>query len=53
MELYQHFSFDNNPEAMKRNFQKGVARTYYIEVDGQMVSSASTTAENTLSAMVV
>ena len=53
MELYQHFSFDNNPEAMKRNMEKGVARTCYIEVNGQMVSSASTTAENSLSAMVV
>lgn len=53
MELYRHFSFSNNPESIKRNMEKGVARTYYIEVDGQMVSSASSTAENTLSAMVV
>ncbi|MGN1400156.1 MAG: GNAT family N-acetyltransferase [Bacillus sp. (in: firmicutes)] len=33
--------------------EKGTARTYYIQQDGIIVSSASTTAENSMSAMVV
>ncbi|MTH55669.1 GNAT family N-acetyltransferase [Bacillus mangrovi] len=56
IELYGHieeFSTNENVESRRRNMEKGVARTYYIEEDGKMVSSASTGAENTLSAMVV
>ena len=30
-----------------------MARTFYLEVDGKIISTASTTAENSLSAMVV
>lgn len=33
--------------------ESGVARTFYIEREGRFVSTASTTAENSLSAMVV
>ena len=42
-----------NSDSMKRSMEKGVARTFYVEVNGQMVSSASTTVENTYAAMVV
>jgi len=40
-------------ESLQRSMEKGVARTYYIERDGTMVSSASTAAENSQSAMIV
>ncbi len=33
--------------------EQGVARCYYIEEDGEMVSTASTSAENKASAMIV
>ncbi|CQR46137.1 Acetyltransferase (GNAT) family protein [Paraliobacillus sp. PM-2] len=42
-----------NAESKRRNLEKGVTRGYYIENNGQIVSTASTTAENTKSAMVV
>ncbi|MDL4839186.1 GNAT family N-acetyltransferase [Aquibacillus rhizosphaerae] len=48
--------FDNiqfNVESKKRNMEQGVTRAYYIESDGKMVSTASTTAENSKSAMIV
>lgn len=41
------------PENKRRNIKKGVTRGYYVEEDGKIISSASTTAENTKSAMVV
>lgn len=55
MDLYRQIqSFvDVNPVAKKTDMENGVARVYYIEVGGQMVSSASTAAENTMSAMIV
>lgn len=55
MDLYRQVSsfVDINPVAKRIDMENGVARTYYIEVDGQMVSSASTAAENTMSAMIV
>ncbi|MBM7583809.1 putative GNAT family acetyltransferase [Bacillus pakistanensis] len=37
----------------KRSMEKGVSRSYYIQKNRKMVSSASTTAENSLSAMIV
>ncbi|MEL3973942.1 GNAT family N-acetyltransferase [Rossellomorea oryzaecorticis] len=40
-------------EKRKHGMEKGVARSYYIEKDGIYVSSASTTAENSMSAMIV
>ncbi|WP_407269245.1 GNAT family N-acetyltransferase [Radiobacillus sp. PE A8.2] len=42
-----------NADSKKRNMEKGVARTYYIEREGEMASSVSTAAENSISAMVV
>ncbi|MFC4386487.1 GNAT family N-acetyltransferase [Gracilibacillus marinus] len=42
-----------NLEIKKRNMQNGVARCYYVEEDGVMVSTASTSAENKNSAMIV
>ncbi|MFY4774164.1 GNAT family N-acetyltransferase [Metabacillus sp. RGM 3146] len=47
------FSSNESPESKRRNMEKGTARTYFIEEDRRLVSSASTAAENTLSAMVV
>lgn len=44
--------FDNFPiEIVKRHFESG--RTYYIEKDKEVVSIAQTTAENSISAMVI
>ncbi|HAQ07488.1 MAG TPA: GNAT family N-acetyltransferase [Bacillus bacterium] len=48
--------FAPNPEARKMLMQAietGTGRTYYIEEDGKMVASASTAAENSVSAMIV
>lgn len=42
-----------NAETKRQNLEKGFARCYYIEDDGVMVSSASSTAENSQSAMIV
>lgn len=44
---------DRNLEGMKKAMKAGVSRTYYIEEDGQIVSSVSTAAENTYAGMVV
>ncbi|WP_173917139.1 GNAT family N-acetyltransferase [Halobacillus sp. Marseille-Q1614] len=43
----------NREEGMRKGFESGSARTYFIEKDSLFVSSASTTAENTMSAMIV
>ncbi|TYS71017.1 GNAT family N-acetyltransferase [Sutcliffiella horikoshii] len=40
-------------ERKKRVLEEGVSRSFFMEEDGEMVSTASTTAENTVSAMVV
>ncbi|WP_404350810.1 GNAT family N-acetyltransferase [Sutcliffiella horikoshii] len=40
-------------ERKKRVLEEGVSRSYFVEEDDEMVSTASTTAENTVSAMVV
>lgn len=48
--------FSTSSFNVKRNeevLRSGVGRTFYIEQDGRIVSSASTTAENSQSAMVV
>lgn len=47
------FETGETVEEKKRNQEKGVSRTYYIEEDGKPVSAASTAAENSESAMVV
>ncbi|WP_034765534.1 GNAT family N-acetyltransferase [Rossellomorea vietnamensis] len=44
---------DFTVEKRKHGMEKGVARSYYVEEDGKFVSSASTTAENSMSAMIV
>ncbi|WP_010650305.1 GNAT family N-acetyltransferase [Oceanobacillus massiliensis] len=40
-------------ERKRRGLQNGTSRTFFIMEDGKMVSTASTTAENSLSAMIV
>lgn len=40
-------------EMMVKAMEIGKARTYFIEVNGEMVASVSTTAENSISAMIV
>ncbi|MGV3466443.1 MAG: GNAT family N-acetyltransferase [Heyndrickxia sp.] len=48
--------FVPNPHAkemMIKGMEIGKARTYYIDVEGEMAASASTTAENSVSAMIV
>jgi uncharacterized protein len=42
-----------DPENKRRNLENGTSRAYFIMEDGKMVSTASTAAENSLSAMVV
>lgn len=53
MSAIPEFDSSEKAESKRRNMEKGTTRTYYIEKDGQMISSASTAAENTLSAMIV
>jgi uncharacterized protein len=48
--------FHPNPNArdiLLQSLKTGTGRTYYLEQDGQMVASASTAAENSMSAMIV
>ncbi|SDY02224.1 hypothetical protein SAMN05421736_101160 [Evansella caseinilytica] len=40
-------------ESKRRNLGRGTSRTFYIEDEGEIVSTASTAAENSLSAMIV
>ncbi|MDP5272856.1 GNAT family N-acetyltransferase [Chengkuizengella axinellae] len=40
-------------ERKRRGLEEGVSRSFFIKEDGRMVSTASTAAENSLSAMVV
>ncbi|ARI78281.1 GNAT family N-acetyltransferase [Halobacillus mangrovi] len=48
------FEPDNTrAESLKKGMENGSSRTFYLEKDGKIVSSASTTAENSKSAMVV
>ncbi|AZB42140.1 GNAT family N-acetyltransferase [Bacillus sp. FJAT-42376] len=49
----EEFTGSESIESKRRNMEKGVSRTYYVEADSMMVSAASTAAENSLSAMVV
>ncbi|BCG59252.1 GNAT family N-acetyltransferase [Paenibacillus sp. URB8-2] len=49
--------FDVNPESSRRSLRRtletGTGRTYFVERNGHVAASASTTAENSMSAMVV
>ncbi|MFZ0370842.1 MAG: GNAT family N-acetyltransferase [Halobacillus sp.] len=52
--LIPEFEMDNSREdSMKRGLQNGSARTYFIKNGHNILSCASTTAENSMSAMVV
>lgn len=57
VELYDQIpEFDTRDDqgaGLKKNMENGVGRCYYVEEDGKMVSTAMTTAENSMSAMVV
>ncbi|WP_433742248.1 GNAT family N-acetyltransferase [Falsibacillus pallidus] len=56
MDLYkqiEEFNSAETAEQKRRNMEKGTARSFYIEMDGEMISAASTAAENSQSAMVV
>ncbi|MGG1630011.1 GNAT family N-acetyltransferase [Rossellomorea sp. NRS-1567] len=44
---------DFSVEKRKHSMEAGVSRSYYVEEDGKFVSSSSTTAENSMSAMIV
>ncbi|MCP8615879.1 GNAT family N-acetyltransferase [Salirhabdus salicampi] len=44
---------EGRQESMTRNMKDGFSRVFYVEEDGEMVSSAMTTAENSMSAMVI
>jgi uncharacterized protein len=43
----------NAPKILRQSLETGTGRTYYLEQNGQMVASASTAAENSMSAMIV
>lgn len=47
------FQSSETVEEKRRNLEQGVSRNYYITLDGQVVSAASTAAENSRSAMIV
>jgi len=49
----EEFVTNESQDEMRRNMEKGVTRTYFIEDNDTMVSAASTAAENSKSAMVV
>ncbi|WP_341482335.1 GNAT family N-acetyltransferase [Bacillus kexueae] len=57
VELYYKIPFKsaarNGAKSHQTSMEKGVARTYYIEREGKLVSVASTAAENSQSAMIV
>ncbi|CAM4181630.1 acetyltransferase [Bacillus manliponensis] len=44
---------DESEKLLRQAIETNTGRTYYIEKDGEMVACASTSAENSLSAMVV
>lgn len=44
---------DNRSEGLRTSMEEGVSRCFYIEKEAHMVSAAMTTAENSMSAMVV
>lgn len=55
-ELHKSIDEFNTPDTVEekqRNLEKGISRTYYLSIDGQVVSAASTAAENSQSAMIV
>ncbi|UQZ37188.1 GNAT family N-acetyltransferase [Paenibacillus sp. PK3_47] len=49
--------FESSPEDSRRSYRKtlesGTGRTYFAEQDGRVIAAASTTAENSMSAMIV
>ncbi|WP_270180712.1 GNAT family N-acetyltransferase [Alkalihalobacillus sp. CinArs1] len=47
------FNSSETVEEKQRNLDKGISRTYYMTIDGQVVTAASTAAENSQSAMIV
>jgi len=57
LDLRQHIAefagMGSTRESMEKTFETNSGRTFYIEEDGIVVSAASTTAENSMSAMVV
>ncbi|MBB6454016.1 hypothetical protein HNQ94_002467 [Salirhabdus euzebyi] len=44
---------DGREESMTRNMEAGISRTYFVEDGETIVSTAMTTAENSMSAMVI
>lgn len=54
LEGIEEFQFNQTSQAsFRRKLETKTGRTYFIKEDGRIVSTASTTAENSLSAMVV
>lgn len=46
-------SADQSEKILRQSIETNTGRTYYIEKDGEIIASASTSAENSLSVMVV
>ncbi|GAA0358466.1 GNAT family N-acetyltransferase [Bacillus horti] len=47
------FSNKNSREGLLKMMESGISRTFYLEENGVMIAAASTTAENSQSAMIV
>lgn len=49
--------FESSPEDSRRSYRQtlesGTGRTYFAEQDGKVIAAASTTAENSMSAMII
>ncbi len=53
-ELIEEFDVTpSSKESFRQTISTGTGRTYFIKIDGRVVASASTTAENSESAMIV
>ncbi|WP_432663065.1 GNAT family N-acetyltransferase [Wukongibacter baidiensis] len=53
-ELIEEFDITpSSKESFRQTIETGTGRTYFMKVDGKVVASASTTAENSESAMIV
>ena len=51
IEEFSEFPF--SPEVLKKTFETNTGRTFYVREGNRIISSASTTAENSSSAMII
>jgi predicted GNAT family acetyltransferase len=46
-------SRDGSRTSLRKTLESGTGRTYYVESEGEVITTASTSAENSLSAMII